>query len=142
MSEIGLYKSRIKVALKEYASNIEANPSFQILKRSLEIVADECGGTLTNYVVDAMGRKTSCDFAIVTPSFPRGVGIKIDRETGEVKFLYDAYGGYGDAARKITDAITQNYVAIAMIRAMKSLGYNVTEETSEDRETIVLVGRI
>lgn len=142
MSEIGLYKSRIRLALKSYASNIEASPSFEILKKSLEIVAEEYGGTLTNYVVDSIGRKAFCDFAIVTPSFSRGVGIKIDRRTGRVTFLYDAYGGYGNVAQKITDAITQNYVAIAMIRAMKSLGYNVAEGTSEKRETIVLVGRV
>jgi len=142
LSEIGLYKSRIRLALKSYASNIEASPSFEILRKSLEIVAEEYGGTLTNYIVDSMGRKAFCDFAIVTPSFSRGVGIRIDRKTGGVTFLYDAYGGYGDVARKITDAITQNYVAIAMIRAMKSLGYNVVDETSTERETIVLVGRI
>lgn len=142
MSEIGLYKSKIRLALKAFASNIEASPSFQILKRSLEIVVDECGGTLTNYVVDSMGRKTFCDFAVITPNFSRGVGIKIDRKTGKVTFLYDAYGGYSDVAQKIADTITQNYTAIAMIRAMKSLGYNVVEETSKERETIVLVGRV
>ena len=128
--------------MKSYASNIEASPSFQILTRSLEIVVDEFGGSLTNYVVDYMGRKTFCDFAIITPNFSRGVGVKIDRKTGEVTFLYDAYGGYSDVARKITDMITQNYIAISMIRAMKSLGYNVVEETSKERETIVLVGRV
>lgn len=106
------------------------------------MVVDECGGTLTNYVVDSMGRKTFCDFAIITSNFSRGVGIKIDRKTGEVKFLYDAYGGYSDVARKITDMITQNYTAIALIRTMKSLGYNVVEETRRERETIVLVGQV
>jgi hypothetical protein len=78
LSEIGLFKSRIRLNLKEYISNIEASPSFEILKRSLEIVADELGGELTNYVMDSYGRKTQCDLAIVTPAFPRGVGIKIE----------------------------------------------------------------
>jgi hypothetical protein len=142
LSEIGLFKSRIRLNLKEYISNIEASPSFEILKRSLEIVADELGGELTNYVMDSYGRKTQCDLAIVTPAFPRGVGIKIDKVTGEVTFLYDNYGGYDDIVRKITDEITQNYVAIALIRTMKSLGYQVEEETNEKLKTLVLVGRL
>jgi len=129
------------------ASNIEASPSFEILKKSLEIVAEKHRGRLTNYVMDSVGRKTYCDIAIVTPSFSRGVGIKIDRETGEVTFLYDEYGGFRSIARKITEEITQNYVAITLIRAMKSLGYHVedvshVEDMSKERETIVLVGRI
>lgn len=140
MSEIGYYKSRIR--LKVYASNIESNPSFEILKKSLEMVADEHRGMLRNYVMDSMGRKTICDMALVTPDFSRGVGLRIDRNTGEVTFLYDAYGGYRDIARKITEEITQNYVAIALIRSMKSLGYSVEEKTSKERETVVLVGRI
>jgi hypothetical protein len=142
LSEIGLYKSRIRLNLKEYTSNIEASPSFEILERSLEMVADEHGGRLTNYVMDSLGRKTHCDLAIVTPAFSRGVGVKIDRRTGKVMFLYDKYGGYDDIVRKITDEITQNYVAIALIRTMKSLGYHVEEEANKERETVVLVGRV
>lgn len=142
LSEIGLYKSIIRLSLKAHASNIEASPSFEILKKSLEMVADDYGGMLRNYVVDSIGRKTPCDLAIVTPSFSRGVGIRIDKRTGEVTFLYDQYGGYGDVARKITEEITQNYVGIALIRAMKSLGYHVEAETSKERETVVLVGRV
>jgi hypothetical protein len=143
MSEIGWYKSLIRLAkVKAYSSNIEANPSFQLLKRSLEIVAQEHSGTLTNYVIDSLGRKTTCDLAITTADFSRGVGINIDKNTGEVTFLYDQYGGYGQLARKITEEITQNYVAIALIRGMKALGYKVKEEVSKQRETVVLVGRV
>jgi len=143
MSEIGWYKSIIRLAkLRAYSSNVEANPSFQLLKRSLEILAQEHDGTLTNYVTDSLGRRTACDLAITTADFSRGVGIKIDKNTGEVTFLYDQYGGYGQAARKITEEITQNYVAIALIRAMKSLGYDVEEERSKERATVVLVGRV
>lgn len=143
MSEIGWYESMIRLAkIRAYSSNIEANPSFQLLKRSLETVAQEHGGALTNYVTDSLDRKTLCDLAIATADFSRGVGIKIDKNTGEVTFLYDQYGGYEQTARKITEEITQNYVAIALIRAMKSLGYKVEEQLSKDRETVVLVGSV
>jgi hypothetical protein len=142
MSEIGWYISRIRLK-RELASNIEANPSFEILKKSLEMVVEKYGGRLTNSVTDALGRVTYCDFAISTPNFPRGVGIEINRETGEVAFLYDEYGDFREVARRLVDEITQNYVAIALIRAMRSLGYQVEEEEeSEERGAVVLVGRV
>ncbi len=106
------------------------------------MISQTHGGTLTKYVTDSYARKTTCDLAIKTPKFPRGVGIKINDNTGEVKFLHDQYGGYAQIARKITEEITQNYVTIALIRAMKSLGYKVEEEASKQRATVVLVGRI
>lgn len=142
MSEIGWYKSKIKLAnMNAYASNIEANSSFQMLKRSLELVAKEHGGMVTKFVMDSYGRKTLCDLAIKTPEFQRGIGLKINRHTGEVTFLYDHYGGYMDTIRKITGEITQNYVALALIKAMKSLGYEVEEEAGKQKETVVLIGR-
>lgn len=141
MSEIGWYKSRIRLAkVAAYSSNIETDPSFQLLKRSLALFTQEHGGTLTNYVTDSLGRKTLCDLAIMTAEFSRGVGIKIDKNTGEVTFLYDQYSGYAQAAQRMAEEITQNYVAIALIRAMNSLGYDVKEERSKERAGVVLVG--
>jgi hypothetical protein len=143
MSNIGWYKSRIKLAgTKEFPSNIEANPLFQILERSLEIVAQKQHGKIVDQVTDFGGRKTACDLAVVTDSFPRGVGIKVDRDTGTVTFLYDRYGSNEQVVQSIVEGITQNYVAIALIRSMKSLGYRVEEETNEERDTVVLVGKI
>ena len=143
ISEIGWYKSVLRLAgVRTFASNIEANPSFQILKRALEMIAQKHGGTLVDQVIDFSGQRTKCDLAVSTPEFSRGVGIRVDRNTGSVTFLYDQYGGYEQVARNITEEITQNYVAIALIRAMKSLGYKVEEEISKEREGVVLVGRI
>lgn len=143
MSNISWYESLISLAkVRTYASNIEANPCFQILRRSLEIVARENGGTLTDCVTDFRGQTTACDLAVAIPAFPRGVGLRVDRNTGQVTFLYDQYGGYEQIARKITEEVTQNYVSIALISAMKSLGYKVEEETNRQQETVRLVGCI
>ena len=143
MSNISWYESSINLAkVRTYASNIEENPCFQILRRSLEIVAKENGGTLTDSVTDFRGQVTACDLAVTIPAFPRGIGVKIDRNTGKVSFLYDQYGGYEQLARKITGEITQNYVSIALISAMKSLGYRMEEENGRQQETVRLVGSI
>lgn len=138
-SRIGWYKSKIR--MRSHASNIEANPAFQILKRSVEIVANENNGSLIDFVVGQNGTKKKCKLAVKTAKFKRGVGISINPKTGKVNFLYDSYGGYGKTAKQITEQITQNYVAISLIRAMKSLGYNVMEKKSESR-SVILEGQL
>jgi len=141
MSEIGWYKSDIKLSdMTTHRSNIESHPCFEILKKSLEMVAKEHKGNLTNYVNSYSGDKTPCNLAINTPEFSRGIGIKIDTNTGEVNFLYDSYGGYEKLVQDLTDEITQNYIAIALIRVMKSRGYRISEEKSEQQTSITLVG--
>jgi len=155
MSRIGWYKSRIRIAnvstaypktrqqtMRSHASNIEANPAFQILKRSVEIVAKENHGSLTNFVVDQYGSKKKCRLAVKTAKFKRGVGISIDSKTGKVNFLYDSYGGYDETAKRITEQVTQNYVAISLIRVMKSMGYNVVEQKSKSPSSVILEGQL
>jgi hypothetical protein len=107
------------------------------------MVAQEHNGSITNAVTDYYGRATTCDLAVIMPSLPRGIGVKINRRTGAVTFNYDSYGGYEPVAKSIADEITQNYTTIALIRAMKSLGYDVEEEpASNKRKTVVLVGKM
>ncbi len=90
MSNISWYESSINMAkVRTYTSNIEANPCFQMLRRSLEIVAKDNGGKLVDSVTDFRGQATSCDLAITFPAFPRGIGVEVDRNTGRVSFLYD-----------------------------------------------------
>lgn len=144
MSEVGWYNSEIKVlaGVKEYASNIEESPCFRILHQAMEMVAEEHHGSLVNAVVDYNGRETVCDLALVTPEFSRGIGIKVDRESGALKFAYDPYGGYEAIATAVTEAITQYYTTIALIEAMKSLGYEVREEPAENkpRKKVMITG--
>ena len=143
MSEVGWYRTRIRIPrVQAYASNIEESPPFEILRRAVEVAAEGRQGTLSGSVTDAGGRETSCDIAITTPDFPRGVGINIDRSSGAVAFLYDPSGGYRDVAKAITDEITQNYVSVGLIRAMKSLGYRVREESGTGAKAVVLVGEM
>jgi hypothetical protein len=143
MSNISWYESSINMAkVKTYSSNIEAHPCFRMLRRSMEIVAKEKGGRLANSITDSRGQTTACDLAITFPAFPRGIGVKIDRNTGQVAFLCDNYGGYEQLASRITGEVTRNYVSIALISAMRSLGYKVEEVRSKQTETVRLVGNV
>lgn len=148
MSEVGWYSSNIKFSkvkvptskVESHSANIENHPNYEILKKSMEMISKEQGGNLVNHVKDFSGNETICDLAINTPEFPRGVGIKINRDTGQTNFLFDDYGERGIYAKKITDLITQTYTSIAIIRAMKDRGFRVNEGTSEDKSTVVLMG--
>lgn len=143
MSEVGWYRSQVRIpSVEAYASNLEQNPSFEILRRAMEIVAREHGGRVSDTVDDSYGRNTACDLAVSTPEFPRGVGVKVDRRTGQATFLYDLSGGQRQVAQGIADDITQNYVAICFIRAMKSLGYEVKEEPAKGSraKAVILTG--
>lgn len=144
MSEVGWYETKLRIVAgtREYASRIEESPSFQILQRAVEMVAERYNGTITQAVKDYFGNETQCNLAIVVPNFERGIGIKIERANGAVSFAYDPYGGYDEIAQELADAITQNYTAIALIRAMKSLGYKVREEPAGtgQKENVVLIG--
>lgn len=98
------------------------------------------GGKIQDYVTDASGRRQECDLAVASSSFSRGLGIKVDPTTGEVSFVYDKYGGFAGIAKQISDEIVQNYTRIALIRAMKSCGYNVREESGYEAGSVVIVG--
>jgi len=141
MSEIGRYRSRVRISLRTKTATftLEDLPAFKVLQRAVELVAREHNGKLTRVVKDYYGRETRCDLAIVTPEFPRGVGVQVNRTDGAVVFVYDQYGGYGHVVQRIVNEITQNYLAIALIRAMKSLGYEVKEEP-HTQGVITLVG--
>lgn len=144
MSEVGWYETKLRIVAgtREYASRIEESPSFQILNRALEMVAEQYNGKMVQAVKDYFGNETQCDLAVVVPNFERGVGIKVDRLNGAVRFIYDPYGGYDKIAQDIADALIQNYTAIALIRAMKSLGYKVREESAKagQRGNVALIG--
>lgn len=141
MSEVGWYKSRIRIAgVETHASNIEENPSFEILRRAMETVAREHGGALADSITDYYGSETPCDLAVTTSGFAQGVGVKVDRRSGAVSFVYDPYGSYKDVAQGLAEEITQNYISIGLIRAMRALGYQVQEEPTDKSKTVVLTG--
>jgi hypothetical protein len=145
MSEISRFRSTIQLsAISAYESNIEMHPAFDILRRACLSVAERRGTSLTDSVTDASGRSSRCIFALAPPTFPRGVGVQVDMASGAVSFLYDAWGADESEARGIIDEITQTYVAIALSRALKEVGYQVeaAEETAGGRRTVILQGTV
>lgn len=133
MSQVATYNTEICLGQPEPGQSIEQLPGWEILREAVETVAEERGGRVTGYITDYFGRRYEVDFALITPEFPRGLGIKVSRATGEVRFTYDAYGGYEPIVRSLAESIQQNYSALAVARALKELHYQVELEEIADQ---------
>lgn len=132
MSHIAQYTTKIVLPWLLSEGLREHDPAWRMLREAVELTATELGGKVVPYIIDYYNAATDCDFGIVTPEFRRGVGIQVQPGTGEVRFLYDDYGGYKLQALKICERIQQNYASLAVTRALQALNYEV--EVSEERD--------
>lgn len=125
MSEESSYSTEIQIYAQnvDQDANIEANPRLQILRKAVQIAAEDFEGEVTDRIVDCDGKETLCLLAIRTKGYPRGVGITIQQ--GKVAYIYDAYGDGKEWGRKISSAINQNYSVIAVMMAQEKLGYRI-----------------
>ncbi len=140
MSIISSYSTKIKVAPRAArGSGTKTEPTWKLLHEAVIATAQEVGGEVGSEIGEYSGTKRSVDFSIVTPEFPRGVGIVIS-PGGEVRFLYDHYGGYKRQAQRICDQVTRHYTTLAVSRALQALNYEVdVEEAGEGSQRRVMV---
>ncbi|MEW6032996.1 MAG: hypothetical protein AB1645_09000 [Bacillota bacterium] len=133
MSVMTTYRTRIRLSPERVVGG-ELDPTWALMQEALEATAQEFGGRLTDRVTDYYGREMRCDFALITPDFPRGIGLRVE-PGGEVTFIYDHYGGYQRVASMLCERITQNYTSLAVARALGEMNYSVeVEETREGPE--------
>jgi len=129
MSHITTLKTKIKLETALLAGHdVEEDPGWELLDQAVKTAAAELGGELTTSIRDYYGRRLRCDWGMITPDFPRGVGVKVSRETGEVTFVYDSYGCDERAIQKICDTVVQSYTSLAVAAALRSLNYAVEFE--------------
>lgn len=136
MSHISAYKTVIKLdnALAN-GKSVEEDPGWDILDKAVWACAEELNLIVTHSIKDYYGRTIYCDWALMGPDIPRGIGVNVDRKTGEVTFICDSYGGYERIASEIKDRVVQNYAAICVARALSTLNYDVeVEETKSPSE--------
>lgn len=132
MSHIAQYSTKICLPWLASESLRDRDPAWRMLREAVELTASELGGRVVPYIIDYYNTATDCDFGIVTPEFRRGVGIQVQPGTGEVRFLYDDYGGYKLQALKVCERIQQNFASLAVTRALQSLNYEV--EVAEEQD--------
>lgn len=135
MSHISSYKTDIRLeSAIGRGQTVEEDPGWQILNDAILATADELNLDVGHSIRDYYGRSILCDWALVGPLFPRGVGVKVDRATGEVSFVADTYGGYERTAGEIKERAIQNYSALCVAKALRELNYSV--EVDEQRHPV------
>lgn len=129
MSHISSYKTEIQLdsALSQ-GLPVEEDPGWDILNDAIYATAEEMNLDVTRSFRDYYGRAIACDWALVGPDIPRGIGITVDRKTGEVVFSCDPYGGFERIAGEIKDRVVQNYASLCVAKALSALNYNVEVE--------------
>ena len=126
MSHISSYKTdvRLDTAICEGRS-VEEDPGWDILNDAVLATAEEFNLDVSHSIKDYYGRSIACDWGLTGSLFPRGLGIKVDRTTGEVTFIADTYGGFERSAGEIKERLMQNYSTLCVTRALRELNYSV-----------------
>jgi hypothetical protein len=128
VSHVSSYATSIVFQHVAAGGALTEDPAWEILKDAVQAVAEARGGRVGDRVADVFGRSTRCDVALTLPDFRPGVGVRVDRRTGAVSFVYDAYGKPAEFFDSLTSEIVQNFTAIAVTRALRALNYQVELE--------------
>ncbi len=129
MSHISSYKADIKLeSALEAGRPVQEDPGWEILGEAVSAAAADMGMEVCHTIHDYYGRSIFCDWALKGPEMPRGLGVMVDRKTGEVSFVCDSYGGYERVSAEIKDRVIQNYSALCVAKALSALNYNVEME--------------
>lgn len=135
MSHVSSYKTEIRLeSAIGQGRPMEEDPGWDILNEAILAAAEELNLDVSHSIRDYYGRSILCDWALTGPLFPRGVGVKVDRATGEVTFVADTYGGAERMAGEIKERVVQNYSALCVAKALRELNYTV--EVDEYRHHI------
>jgi hypothetical protein len=108
------------------------NPNLAMLKRAVEMAAEEMGGQLTTTIHDYFGRIMECAAAMKSEVFKRGVGVRIN-EKGEVEVVGDFWGVPKSEVERFQQLLVRNYTALALQSALAQLGYQVQIQKVQDK---------
>ena len=106
-------------------ANIKESPCLQILRLAMEKIAQERRGILADGYHDCNGQFHPCLLALRTPETPQGIGVNVASD-GRVVFHFDQRVSAPGVSRAIGDDIARAYAVIAVMRAQKQLGHQVT----------------
>ncbi len=149
MSEVASYRTVIVIPSLAERTSVAANiidnePRAALLKRALELLAEDHGGKLVDLVEDCDGKQIPCLMGVSTPEFPRGIGTVVDK-AGLVSFVYDAHGDASGMGRTLAGELSANYNAIAMRMALEAMDMEVGVTEVQGTRThrhIEIVGRV
>jgi hypothetical protein len=115
-------------------------PDQVLLAQSCAIVAGQHeGGRVTDsYLSWGWQHQTpSTGLAVITAAMPRGIGLQLAEESGELTFVGDPAGVW-NTYQSIQDEIKQTYVSLGVAQAMRELGWVPVVEEGEQGELAVV----
>jgi hypothetical protein len=120
MSHFSLIKIRIR------------NPDPALLRRAVEMIAEELGGELVTRIQDYYGRTMEVLLGIVNETFRRGIGVRVN-ERGEVEVVGDFFLVPSSAVTRFKELLVRNYTTLALQTALVQLGYRVQAQKVNER---------
>ncbi|GCE15069.1 hypothetical protein [Tengunoibacter tsumagoiensis] len=125
------------------------HPCMKLLHQAALLVARQYDGELLPYYYTYFGqeRLANTGLAVHIPvragkpegeALPRGIGLIVDEQTGELKFLGDPWGVDEHFYQKVQHAIVQNYTVLAHMAVLQHMQYQVS--TQQIDEHIAITG--
>lgn len=116
-------------------SSIKGAVDIEILKKALEVIAEEEGIKVGDSTEDYYGHKVTSHQGLniigsLAPSeLSRGIGVAVDKD-GKLHFVGDDYQ-HKSAFKKMEQRIEQTYQDIVLILAVQQLGFEADVEKTK-----------
>jgi len=120
ISHISLIKIKIK------------NPNKELLKKTIEELAKEMNGSITNSVRDFYGNTYNVILAVKNEDFKFGIGVKVN-ENGEVEIVGDFYKVPRHKIEEFQQKLIQRYTSNALQLALIQLGFQTQTQKLQDK---------
>lgn len=134
MSHISTYATDLQLNPVKGQRAAETDRSWQLFREALAAVAEEYDGYVSESITNYYGHQRKCDFSLIVPKFRYGLGVDVDKETGKVSFVYDAYGVKEEIINNLKDRVMQTFTALAVSKTLQDMQYDVEFEEQIDEE--------
>jgi hypothetical protein len=115
------------------------DPNVELFNEALQHVLGQYrGGQIKDFYYDYNGQRHHVPLAVFTKQVHRGIGIKVNKETGYLEFISDDYNNQLICSR-IKGQIIQTYVLMALERVLQTQLDRQTEILTVDEEPDVLL---
>jgi hypothetical protein len=148
MSEISSYETTISIPSLAQRTSLtgvllDQEPRAALLKRALELLAEDHKGKVVSQIQDCDGKTIPCLLGVTTPELPWGLGVVVE-SNGQLSFVYDAHGDVQGWGQRLAGEFQANYNALAVRQALQAMNLKVekVQKTQKDgRHFLVVSGK-
>ncbi len=122
-----------------HAETVAHHPCMALLRQAVTLVARTSGGTVRATYTTYAGQRqqTNTHLALHVPgTLPRGIGLRIDEQTGLLSFIGDPYAHEAFFA-EVQQKIVQNYVVLAHGAALRRMNAQVSTQVLDNQQVII-----